>query len=258
MNQPRWRHALIVSLTVLSAGLLVAQFPDGGRGGREPELLPNAPYDGKFTFVRIRYDAQASRGRRGVGDAMWNHDYPRAEYHFDKILAEVSYTATYLGGGNVLRTDDPELFNFPIAYLTEPGFWAPSEAEVDGLRRYLTQGGFLIVDDFANDHWFNFEAQMRRVLPEARPVQLDVNHPIFDSFFGIESLELTHPYYGVPAYFFGIFEDNDPAKRLIAIINYNNDIAEYWEWSDEEFAPIELTNEAYKLGVNYIIYAMTH
>lgn len=255
----QWRHALIVSLTVLSTGLLVAQFPDGGRGGRDPELLPNAAYDGKFTFVRIRYDAQSSRGgRRGGGEAMWSHDYPRAEYHFAKILAEVSHTATYLQGGNVLRLDDPELFKYPIAYLTEPGYWVPSEQEVDALRRYLTQGGFLIFDDFADDHWFNFEAQMRRVLPEARPVQLDVSHPIFDSFFRIESLDLTHPYYGVPAYFFGFYQDNDPAKRLIAIVNYNNDIAEYWEWSDEEFAPIELTNEAYKLGVNYIIYAMTH
>ena len=60
------------------------------------------------------------------------------------------------------------------------------------------------------------------------------------------------------AEFWGIFEDNDPAKRLMVIANYNSDMTEFWEWSDTDFAPIELTNEAYKLGVNYVIYAMTH
>ena len=69
----------------------------------------------------------------------------------------------------------------------------------------------------------------------------------------------THPSnYNVIPEFFGIFEDNDPNKRLMVIANYNNDIGDYWEWSDAGFLPIDLSNEAYKLGVNYIVYAMTH
>ncbi len=257
------RSRVMLGLLVVAwmgSGMVLAQFPGGGRrgGGRNSEALPNAAYDGRFTFVRIRYNAVGGRGRGGFGDPMWNHDYPRAEYHFDQILAEVSYAPTYLEGGNVLTLDDPELFNYPIAYLTEPGFWSVNQAEADGLRRWLLQGGFLIVDDFAGEHWYNFEDQLRIVLPEARVVPLDVTHPIFDSFFRIESLDFTHPYYGVQSQFLGVFEDNDPTKRLMMIVNYNNDIAEYWEWSDQSFAPIELTNEAYKLGVNYIIYAMTH
>ncbi len=243
---------------LLGAGVIAAQFPDRGRRAVEP--LPNAAYDGAFTFVRIRYTPRGGElGRRGgFGDPMWSHDYPRAEAHFGKLLSELSLTRTYQGGGNVLTLDDPELFKYPIAYLTEPGHWTMTQREAEGLRNWFLKGGFMIFDDFAQNDWYHFEEHLRVVLPEARLVRLDRSHPIFDSFFRIESLDLYHPYFGVPSEFWGIFEDNDPARRLMAIVNFNNDIAEYWEWSDTDFAPIELTNEAYKLGINYVIYAMTH
>lgn len=252
---------------VLVAGLLAAAGAVGvvAAQRRLGEPLPNVAYDGRFTFVRIRYTPlgglEGGFGGRGggFGDPKWNHDYPRAEVHFAKILSEVSLVRPYLDGGNVLTLDDPALFQYPIAYLTEPGFWSVNQREALGLRSWLAKGGFLIVDDFAGNHWYNFEEQMRVVLPEARLVRLGVEHPVFDSFFRIASLDFYHPYYqGFQSEFHGIFEDNDPAKRLMVIVNYNNDIAEYWEWSDTDFAPIELTNEAYKLGVNYVIYAMTH
>ena len=98
---------------------------------------------------------------------------------------------------------------------------------------------------------------LERVLPGAQPIRLEASHPIFDSFYRIESLEFTHPNFGLRSQFFGIFEDNDPSKRLMMIINYNNDIGDYWEWSDAGYLPIDLSNQAYKLGVNYIMYAMT-
>ena len=246
------RAAGIALLLAAGVGLAAAQMQEGGR----QELEPNAPYDGKFTFVRLRYDnAPGSVGRRGMN--AWSHDYNRAELHFGKILSEVSLVPTYLGGGNVLRLDDPELFKYPVAYMVEPGYWRPTDTQVTRLNAWLRKGGFLIIDDFAGNQWSNFEDQMARVLPGHRLVKLEASHPIFDSFFRIASLEMNHPYYGMPSEFYGIFEDNDPAGRLMAIVNYNNDIAEYWEWSDTDFAPIELTNEAYKLGVNYVIYALT-
>ena len=100
---------------------------------------------------------------------------------------------------------------------------------------------------------------MSLLLPEGRLVELDVSHPIFHAFFEIETLDFV-PFYGrgVRPSFHGVFEDNDPSKQLLLIANYNNDIGEYWEYSDTGFTPIELSNEAYKLGVNYVIYSMTH
>lgn len=252
MNRSRWRLGLATALLLVGGGFLAAQREDSGRQG----LVPNVPYDGRFTFIRLRYD-NALGGGRGRGANAWAHDYNRAELNFGKILSEISLVPTYLGGSNVLTLDDPELFKYPVAYIVEPGFWRPTDAQVAALGTWLRKGGFLIVDDFAGNQWPNFEEQMGRVLPGHRIVRLDASHPIFDSFFRIASLEMTHPYYGLPSSFHGIFADNDPDGRLMAIINYNNDMAEYWEWSDTDFAPIELTNEAYKLGVNYVIYALT-
>jgi hypothetical protein len=232
----------------LWAGSLAAQ------GGGDP--LPNVAYDGRFTFARIRF-APVGGDRGWREDRKWDHDYPRGERNFMRILNEITAIRPHLLRTNVLTLDDPDLMKFPVAYLCEPGFWAPTDDEVTGLRNYLRKGGFIIFDDFAGSHWYNFTEQFQKVLPDARLVPLDASHPIFDSFFHIESLDFDHPNYRVKAQFLGVFEDNDPAKRLLAIVNFNNDIGDYWEWSDEGFLPIELSNQAYRLGVNYVVYGMT-
>lgn len=250
------RLQLAVASLALAAGALSA-YAQGFRRGGDPEIAENVPYDGRFTFVRIRFDMLDDAGSWGR-DIKWAHDYPRGERHFMKILDELSTLRPRLDSTNVLTLDDPELFKYPVAYLCEPGFWVMSDAEAAAMRSYLLKGGFMIIDDFVGNHWYNFEAQVRRALPEARLVPVDARHPIFDSFFRIESLEFAHPNFPVMAQFYGIYEDNDPAKRLMMIVNYNADIGDYWEWSDEGFLPIELTNEAYKLGVNYVVYSMTH
>ena len=224
----------------------------------------NVPYDGRFTFARIRFGVGLSAGSFGGGRGRgrlppWAHDYPRAERNFMNILRETTLLQPYMDGGNIFTTDDPKLTRFPLAYISEPGFWNPTESEVEGLRNYLLKGGFLIADDFRGSDWFNFDAQMKRVIPDAEFVELDETHTIFDSFFRIESLKtLASPTFQVVPVYLGLHEENDPDRRLIAIANYNNDIGEYWEFSDVGWYPIDLSNEAYKLGVNYVIYAMTH
>jgi len=229
------------------------------------EILDTIPYDGRFTFARVKFDVGDGGGGGGRGffggrgDLKWNHDYPRAERNFTRILQEISIMDVHLQGSNVLTLTDPEIFRHPVLYLCEPGFWWPNDEEVAALREYVYKGGFIIFDDFIGGrHWMNFEEQVRRVFPDQRLVQLDASHPVFDSFFRIESLDFRDPNRGTPSEFWGMFENNDPAGRLLFIANYNNDIGDYWEWSDQGFLPIELSNEAYKLGVNYVIYALTH
>ena len=235
-----------------------------------PAQEANIPYDGRFTFVRIRTDVSAGqrirsflpRGRRGRGQPGWAHDYPRAERNFARILTATTFVNTYEGGSNILTLDDPALMKYPVAYVSEPGDWNMDEAEEEGLRNYLLKGGFVIFDDFGGRDWSHFEAQMLRVLPQAVFQDLPALDPmptVFDSFFEISDPEaLAPPYRGGWPQYLGIFEDNDPAKRLMVVANYNNDLGDYWEFSDAGWLPIDLTNEAYKFGVNYIIYAMTH
>jgi hypothetical protein len=223
----------------------------------------NAPYDGRYHFFRVRYEpvggGMRGFGRRGGREPAWMHDYPRAERNFLRIMDETTFVDPLTDGSNILTLDDPRIFQFPIAYIVEVGQWNPTDEEVQGLSDYLQKGGFLIVDDFRGG-WelSNLQFQMNRVLPEAQLALVEESHEIFDSFFRINPDLVVPPYSRDRPEFFGIYEDNDEDKRLLAIINYNNDIAEYWEFSDRGFYPIDLANEAYKLGVNYIVYALTH
>ena len=218
--------------------------------------LEDAGDDGRFRFVRLRWDGGASFGRRGMSSA-WNHDYPRAEQNLARILRELTLIDVN-GEGRILGLDDPAVFNHPIVYMWEPGFWVMTDQQGARFREYLLKGGFAIFDDFEYDQWDNLEAQMRRVLPEARWVKLDASHRIFDVFFRMKDINFPHPMYGITPTYYGIYEDNDPAKRLMAIANHNHDVAEYWEFSDQGLWPIDLSNEAYKLAVNYMIYGLLH
>ena len=231
---------LVLAVTVSAA----AQF---GRG-RSSWAAPNVDYNGRFTFTRLRYHPNSA----------WNHDYPRADRHLVRILQELTSMETNVDGTNVLDIDDPELFNYPIAYLSEPGFWNMTDAEANNLRQYLLKGGFLIFDDFEREQWNNMAYQMRRVLPEGRFVKIDVPNPLFDSFFHMQTVNFPHPMFGYTPNYQVIFEGNDPSKRVMVIANHDNDVAEYWEWSDTGLFPISMSNEAYKLGVNYVIYGLTH
>ena len=180
-----------LGIIVLIAGGFVSAAPQDY--GREP--VHDEGYDGRFTFVRLRWDSGFS-GRRG-GGAAWNHDYPRADFNLMKILEAVTLIPVRTDVTRVLALDDPELFKYPIAYMWEPGYWVMDDSEAASFRAYLLKGGFAIFDDFEHDQWDNFEAQMRRVLPEARFVKLDVTHPIFDSFFRMTKIDFPHPMYGI-------------------------------------------------------------
>jgi uncharacterized protein DUF4159 len=250
-----------VLLAILVAGVGAAGaglFAQDLFGRRSPSSsFDNVEYNGQVTFVRLRYATDISGyGRRR--DPGWFHDYPTADIHMMKILKELTIANPRVDGSNILAMDDPELCNYPIAYLSEPGFWLPSDAEAAGLRNYLLKGGFIIFDDFRGYDWNNLEEQMRRVVPELRFVQIDSSNPIFHSFFEIDDLQFLTSYGpGMPTYW-AMFENNDPSKRVLAIANRDNDLGEYWEFSDTGMDPVDFSNEAYKFGTNYFVYGLTH
>jgi len=253
--RPRWP---VLTLALLLAGGAVATV--GGRADTDPVSGPQV-YDGRFVFARIRYPfGYAGGGFAYRQDLPWAHDYPTAERNLMQILESITLIDPYVGadGGAILMFDDPDLFRHPFAYMSEPGYWRLSEAETVGLRNYLLKGGFLIFDDFHDDHWFNLEAQMRKVFPDLRWIELDATHPVYHSFFDIDALEYDCVYCPAIPIFYGLFEDNDPNGRLLSVANHNNDIGDAWEWADTGWVPISLSNEAFKLGVNYIMYALTH
>jgi hypothetical protein len=250
----RWPPVRTLVFTVALAALIGLE-AHGQPGG--------SSYDGRVTFVRLRwgsdFDSFRSPARRG-GGAAWNHDYPRAESHLARIVKELTSIDMRTDASLILSLDDPELLKYPIAFMWEPGFWNLTDREALAFRTYLLKGGFAVFEDFDGpEQWRHFETQMRRVLPEARWVKLDASHPIFDNFFKVKDPHgIVHPMIGIAPSYYAIFEDNDPSRRLVAVANFDNDIPEYWEWSGDGFYPVDTSNEAYKIGVNYLIYGLTH
>jgi hypothetical protein len=243
--------ALVVAVLV---PLVVAAQGGFGRRGRGPSGFQNPDYDSRFVFSRIRYGGGGFFG----GDS-WAHDYPQADQHLPRLLEDITALDPQLDVSNVFVLDDPEVFNNPIIYVSEPGFWRIRDSEAVNLRQYLLKGGFIIFDDFEGpQHWNNMAAQMARAVPELRWVEIDVSHPIFHSFFELQSIDAPHPSVRVTPAYYAMYLDNDPNKRMVALANHNSDLAEYWEWSATGMFPVDFTSEAYKLGINYIIYAMTH
>jgi hypothetical protein len=251
MNRSSRRRAWIAALLLVAVAVplgLAAQ--RGGRRffgqARRGYYYTNVPYDGRFTVVRIRY----------LYNGSWSADYPEMERNLSAILGELTSIDPHLLGSNVHTLDDPELLKYPVAYLTEPGYWYPTDEEVLGLREYLSKGGFLFVDDFHYvQEWVVFESAIRRVLPDADIVRLDVTHPIFNAFFELESLDVPYPgrlgEMGLMGEFYGIYRDNDPEKELDVI-------GDYMEWSPTDRYAFAPTNEAYKFAINFIVYGMTH
>jgi hypothetical protein len=224
--------------------------------GGDVSVEDNPTYDGRLTFTRLRYPGYGGMTNEGPG---WRHDYPTAERHLMRIVSEMSFLRPQLDSSNVFDFGDPQLMQSPIAYFSEPGFWQPTEEDVKNVHDFLLKGGFMIIDDFRVQHWYNLQEQMKRVLPDAQWLPVTPDQAVWDAFFRVDEEDLQLPgTYGPPVQYLGIFEDNDPTKRLMVIANYNNDIGDAWQWSEEGFLPVDLTNEAYKLGVNYIMYALTH
>ena len=249
--------AVTLLLLVLVLPLLAA-----GQGRRQSrQAAATVDYDSHFVFTRIRYGAGGglARGFFGGGAGGWAHDYPTADRNLAAILDYITNMRVRMDGSNILDLDDPRIFENPIIYMSEPGYWTTNQNEAKNLRAYLLKGGFIIFDDFEGDgHRRNLVAQMKQALPEHDFISVDVSHPVFQTFFKIKYLNVPHPTVNVPPGYFAMFENNDPSGRMIALANWNNDLGDYWEWSAEGLYGSDPTNDAYRLGVNYIVYAMTH
>lgn len=201
----------------------------------------------------------------------WHHDYPSADRFFVGLIHELTSVRVNPDSFKIVRLDDPEVFKYPFLYLSEPGFLNLDSTEIANLGEYFRRGGFIVADDFRTPNYFaQFgirdpdELQVLRhylslAVPEYRFVKLDVRHPIFHSFYDIQSLKMSPPYGedtpGFVPEFWGL-EDEHGTVRLVA--NYNNDIGDFWKYLDEGDKPMRESGLAIRLGINYVAYAMSH
>jgi hypothetical protein len=259
--------AIAMAAISVAAGAAIAQRPWRGEFDRlRAPVRPaeRVPYDGRFTFVRVTYETLEG-GYWYRGQPSWSHGYPTSEQNLMRIADGLTSMSPRIMETNLLSLEDPEIFKYPVLYLIEPSWWDMTDAEAAALRQFLAKGGFVIVDDFKTEAWMGgrgwaqFADNMARVDPHARFVDLDVSHPVFHQFFDIGSLDIFPQAYNAGRPIFrGLFEDNDPAKRLTMFVAYNTDISQFWEWSERGLRPLSQTNEAYKLGLNIVLYGLMH
>jgi hypothetical protein len=235
------------------------------------QVSPNVPYDGRVTLARLKYtpvgQPSACQGSDSPAGPGWGHDFPMSVQGLMTAAGELTNALVLRDGNVVLTVEDPEFMKHPVAMLTEPGCWNPTEKEVKALHDYLLKGGFLIVDDLtfftcSDEHTElaiqRFETWIQRVLPGARPMQVGATDPIFDGFFQVKP-EGVQQLCREPTQIMGIYKNNDPTKRLLVVSTYYNSLGEAWRYVDKGIGSgLEGGGGAYKLGLNYLIYGLAH
>lgn len=258
-----------ISCLAIVISLLFTPSLGQGRLGNAPwhpsREEQNAKGPSEFTFVRTIYHS----GLSGWRDGSWAVDYPEADYHF--IIGVRDWSGTNLNISaepKQLQILDEHLFDNPLIYFVEPGYLELSDEEAQRLREYVTRGGFLFLDDFWGDYeWENVREQMRKVFPNYEIKDLPRDHSIFHCYFDIDEVVqvpgigswlrrgITHEKGGTVPHYMGI---EDEKGQVLAFFARNCDLGDAWEWIDDPRYPLKYGLAAYKVGINVIIYAMTH
>jgi hypothetical protein len=221
-----------------------------------------APGPAEFHFLRVEYrDLNGASPRFGRG--WWRQDWPEAEAHFAQGIRRL--TQIDVGEGLHLPLTDDRIFDYPWIYATQTGYWDLSDEEIARLREYLLRGGFLMTDDFYGEpQWAVFAASMARVFPELPIVEVPEDdstlHVLYDLDQRIQIPGLRHLRGGGrwpqgEPHWRGIYDEDG---RMLVAVNYNMDIGDAWEHADWVEYPEPMTALAYRFGINYIVYAMTH
>ncbi|HEY5622725.1 MAG TPA: DUF4159 domain-containing protein [Gammaproteobacteria bacterium] len=240
----------------VSAFLVAAIAAEPGDGDPEAE----------FHFARMAFGVAGGAAGWSRREP-WLRDWPDAEVHFVEGISRLTRVDTGRDNRQVRLSDDT-LFNYPLLYAVKVGFWNLSDYEAARLREYLLRGGFLIVDDFHGPtEWVTFAASLKRVFPDRPIVEIPVESEVFNVLYSLDQLvqipgaqairygvTWEHPQGRTP-HWRGVYDD---AGRLLVAINFNMDLGDAWEHADDAFYPEPLTALAYRFGVNYVIYSMTH
>src|SRR6266852_143715 len=257
-------------IAITGWGVLRAQRPFKDYPGVEYENF-ELPADwnqkAEWTRARLRYPSfLAPHGRRD-GYRRWTVDYPRSDRHLLQGVRRLTRIDTRSVEQVVDLDGADDVYNWPMMYAVEVGYWKLTDEQAEQLREYLLRGGFFMCDDFHGTiEWENFMASMRKVFPDRPVVDLDNKDPIFhviydlDDRFQIPGAQylysgLIYEYDGFEAKCRGIYDDKG---RLMVAICHNMDMGDAWEWSDDPRYPEKFASLAYRIAVNYVMYDLTH
>jgi hypothetical protein len=259
----RFWIGVFVILIIIAAGTIFAQ--ELGLLGRYDDvryiIQPKEDTE-QIVFARLVYN-----GRIPGYYKNWYTDYPAADEHLIQGLKRLT-NLNIADHDRVVPINDPNLFKYPFIYTSEPEQMVLTEQDAAILREYLERGGFWILDDFwGTFEWQAMERQMKKVLPTAEIKDIPMNHPIFHLFYDIDKImqvpSLAYAYNGgitweqdgFVAECKGIWDDNG---RLMVVINHNTDLGDAYEHADNPLYPNYFSGYAYRVAINFIVYALTH
>ena len=256
--------AAVVVVLVLCEGAH-SQFSNSCRG-----TIKDFP-EGEFHMARVIYPTVGGGGSHGCRQPWWAIDYPLAEGHFLPALRRMT-NMSVADDSIALELTDDQIFRYPFLFLQQPGrgYWNPTPQEAAQLREHLLRGGFLLIDDLHSEgDWYPLENALNTVFPDREIVEIPDNDPIMHSFFDLDKGiqvpgerhlrrfgggEIGAQMEG-PQHWRGVYDDKG---HLMVAINFNMDMGDSWEHADDPDYPVAMTAQGYKLGVNYVIYSMTH
>jgi hypothetical protein len=259
--------ALAFLAVILAAGLLSAQIQEelGLVGSYEDAKRIEQEKDetNQFVFVRLIFN-----GRIPGYIKNWYTDYPDGDNHLIWALRRLTQLDV-AEHGRVIAINDPELFQYPFVYTSEPGQMVLTPEDAAFMREYLERGGFWMLDDFwGSFEWGNLVAEMKKVLPDAEIRDLPISHPLFHQFYEVDRLKqvpslayvynprhITWEQDGFEADCKGIL---DKDGRLVVVINHNTDLGDAYEHMDNPEYPYEFSSYAYRVAVNTFMYALSH
>jgi hypothetical protein len=197
-----------------------------------------------------------------INNPPWHHDYPSADSFITKLLHEMTGVRVAPDSFKIVALDSEEVFKYPFLYLSEPGFMDLNEKEIHNLGEFIRRGGFLMADDFRDEEFLGnwdelgvLRNTLKRALPERDLVRLDLSHPLFHSFFEVDTLDMKAPYGEFKPEFWGM---SDEHGNLQVLAFYNNDVGDFWKYLDNGDRPLEDSTRSIRVGIDAIIYAMTH
>ncbi|MEX2260593.1 MAG: DUF4159 domain-containing protein [Bryobacteraceae bacterium] len=217
----------------------------------------------EFAFARLRYPSRYGRFR---GGGPWATDYPKADRQYVQGVRRLTRLHTR-SVEQVVDLDSDEIYKYPWIYAVEVGYWSLNDKHAAKLRDYLMRGGFLMVDDFHGSmEWEGFMDSMSRVFPNRPVVEIEDKDPVFHVIYdlderfqvpGIQMLYTGRPFErdGVDAHWRGIYDDRG---RLLVAICFNMDVGDAWEHADMPEYPERYASLAYRIGINFIVYSMSH
>lgn len=238
---------LATLLALLASSLACAQF---GRRFMPPIPGNDSPAT-EFVAMRWHFGTNGAIGHMG-----WSHNYPESEVHLNQFIGRTTRVDVEDDSYRLLELGSPEIFDYPFAYISEPGEMEMTEAEVANLREYIDRGGFVLIDDFDTWHMDNLREEMHRVFPDRNFVRLDGANPIWDLVYRVEDIQSMAPYVqGDDPVYYGLVNS---AGRISVMALHNNDLANFWEWYGSPQYPLRPATDAFRMGTNFVVHAMTH